>query len=804
MVQVLSRCSSVWLSIALGACAPVVGAPSGHILEKREDRITAMAAPVSSADGGVPERHCPKTKVLVTVVNPLPSPRTSASIVIALAEIRGKARFLEPQSTVVFDESSRIVMSQLVDTDGDERPDELLFQADFGASETKAFTLQCSPRRPPARETFKVYGRFARERHDDFAWENDRIAHRMYGPALESWAKEPLTSSGVDVWCKRTPRLVVNDWYMTDRYHEDNGEGADFYSVGKSRGCGGIGIWSSEKLHVSRNFVDSRVLANGPIRLIFELTYAPWDVGRVKVAEKKRITLDAGHRFDRFESTFHVDGDQTRLALAIGIARHEGGAASVDPRDGALVSWETLKKDNGHLGCAVVAPAGEVTDYRQTETDYLLMTATSPRVPSIYFAGFAWDRGGEVVDGTAWSQQVRNFANELAAPLSINLQVRTADPDRNKHRVSSWSSEMCETVMRRFPAGLVDKWEYDLGLVLRGFERAWRRTKNRKYMDYVRRTIDSLVDANGGIRGYVADSYNIDAINEGKVLFAVEGDTPAAKEKERYLRPLRLLRSQMQHQPRTKEGGFWHKGIYPHQMWLDGAYMAAPFLAEFAVRFDESPLLDDVASQILLLEKHLRDPNTGLLSHGWDESLQQRWANPQTGVSSQFWGRGMGWYAMAVVDVLEIMPPNHPARGALREVLQRLATAIARVQDPASGVWWQVLDAGGREKNFREASASAMFVYTVAKAVNLGWLDRGQYEPVVRRGYDGIIDEFVEVDPRGDVNLKSVCRVAGLGGYPYRDGSYAYYTSTEVVPNDPKGVGAFILASLELEQLLRE
>ena len=301
--------------------------------------------------------------VSVRVKNPLAAPRSSATIAIRLAEIRKLAPALDPAKTVVVDAAGQTLASQLVDMDGDESFDELVLQTDFGANEAKTFTVQAGSRRPFARADFKVYGRFVRERHDDFAWENDRVAHRMYGADLESWAKEPLTSSGVDVWAKRTSKLVVNDWYMVDDYHHDNGDGGDFYSVGKSRGCGGVGIWQNGKLHVSRNFVTSRVLANGPIRLVFELGYAPWDAGGVRVAETKRVILDAGQGFDRFESIFKVDGQDRALEVAVGIANHKGGAAQANAKGGWLRSWEPLKEPNGNLGCGVIV-AGQSADYR--------------------------------------------------------------------------------------------------------------------------------------------------------------------------------------------------------------------------------------------------------------------------------------------------------------------------------------------------------------------------------------------------------------------------------------------------------
>jgi unsaturated rhamnogalacturonyl hydrolase len=281
-------------------------------------------------------------------------------------------------------------------------------------------------------------------------------------------------------------------------------------------------------------------------------------------------------------------------------------------------------------------------------------------------------------------------------------------------------------------------------------------------------------------------------------LFSLLTYATEVKDKQRYTKALGSLRAQMQTHPRTSDGAFWHKKVYPNQMWLDGVFMTSPFLAEYAATFNEPALFNDVTKQILLAEKHMRDAKTGLLYHGWDERKEQRWANPKTGTSPEFWGRAVGWYAMGIVDTLTWLPKNHPQRAAVIAVLGRLAAAVAAVQDPPTGVWWQVLDAGTRAKNYREASASAMFVYALSKGVHNGWLDKARYEAVAARGYQGILKQFV-AEESGQVSLKSICKVAGLGGNPYRDGTYDYYTSTQVVTNDPKGVGAFILASTERE-----
>jgi unsaturated rhamnogalacturonyl hydrolase len=233
-------------------------------------------------------------------------------------------------------------------------------------------------------------------------------------------------------------------------------------------------------------------------------------------------------------------------------------------------------------------------------------------------------------------------------------------------------------------------------------------------------------------------------------------------------------------------------------MWLDGIYMASPFYAEFGKIFGEPAAFDDAAHQIILIERHTRDPKTGLLYHGWDESKQQRWANPETGCSPHFWGRAMGWYVMAIVDVLDYFPQDHPNRRDILAIFERLMTALESVQDKSTGLWYQVLDQGNRAGNYLEASGSCMFVYSIAKAVRLGYLAK-TYLDMARKGYQGILDHLIRVDEEGRVNLERICGVAGLGGNPYRDGSYEYYVSEKTVTNDYKGVGSFILASLETE-----
>jgi unsaturated rhamnogalacturonyl hydrolase len=357
----------------------------------------------------------------------------------------------------------------------------------------------------------------------------------------------------------------------------------------------------------------------------------------------------------------------------------------------------------------------------------------------------------------------------------------------------AWSVRMADSAIARYSPDQA-KWHYEHGLLLKSIEAVWRATGAVKYWHFIHDILDLFIDADGDIRTYQLEEYNLDQINPGKVLFPLWHSTGD----HRYVMALHRLRRQLANQPRTQSGGFWHKQIYPNQMWLDGIFMAAPFYAEYALTFNEPSGFDDVTHQIVLLAEHARDPQTGLLYHAWDESKQQQWANPLTGCSPHFWGRALGWYAMALVDVLDYLPRDHAARSTLIAILNQLVEAVAQVQDQTTGLWYQVLDQGSRAGNYLEASASCMFVYAIAKAVRKVYVPIEQLA-IAQRGYQGIISQLVSIDDRGGVNLAGVCSVAGLGGDPYRDGSYEYYVKEPVRTNDLKGVGPFMLAAVEME-----
>jgi unsaturated rhamnogalacturonyl hydrolase len=355
------------------------------------------------------------------------------------------------------------------------------------------------------------------------------------------------------------------------------------------------------------------------------------------------------------------------------------------------------------------------------------------------------------------------------------------------------AEQVTATVMNVWKDSFSSKWSYDQGVMLKGVEGVWNRTGDGKYFRYIQHSMDFYVDTEGQIKAYRQDEFNIDNVNNGKILLLLYKVT----NNEKYWKAATTLREQLRNHPRTSEGGFWHKKIYPFQMWLDGLYMGEPFYAEYAAFAHDDTAFNDIARQFVLMEKHLRDDKTGLLYHGWDESRQQKWADPVTGRSPNFWGRAMGWYGMALVDVLDYFPAYHPQRKALVAILNRFAAAVLKVQDVKTSLWWDVLNMPGKEKNYLEASASSMFVYTLAKGARLGYLP-GSYLVVAKKGYDGIVKNFIKAE-NGQTNLYGTVGVSGLGGDPYRDGSYEYYLSEKVVKNDAKGIGAFILASNEIE-----
>lgn len=371
-------------------------------------------------------------------------------------------------------------------------------------------------------------------------------------------------------------------------------------------------------------------------------------------------------------------------------------------------------------------------------------------------------------------------------------------------KIDPASAKLAESVMRQSPQGMgtdehSGRWGYEEGVLLDGMAAQWHTTANGDEFRYIKAAVDKYVMDDGSIKGYRADAHSLDEIEMGRSALLVYRVTQQA----RYYKAAKYIHDQLELQPRTTSGGYWHKQIYPNQMWLDGAFMAEPFRAEYAVTFQQPEEFNDIAKQLLLMDQHMRDAKTGLLRHGWDESKQMKWADPKTGLSPEAWGRAMGWYAMALVDVLDWFPADHPERPELIGALNRVAKGIVAYQDKKTGLWWQVLDKGSQKGNFTEASASSMFVYSLAKGVRMGYLPQTE-EAAASRGWKAIEATFIAAGSDGATTLNGTVKVGGLGGSPYRSGTFDYYIGEKTRVNDRKGVGAFLLAGSEMSQTTTE
>ena len=389
----------------------------------------------------------------------------------------------------------------------------------------------------------------------------------------------------------------------------------------------------------------------------------------------------------------------------------------------------------------------------------------------------------------------------LPAPMQAADNFRQPQDTETKasdNIYKTYARRFADSEMKRFP----EAWQLDHGKRLFfGYAQGvgccamlamWKDTGDRRYFDYVEQWADTLVNENGDIHLYDMSTYNLDFINSGKVLFPLYRETGKTK----YKKAMDLLIKQLSRHPRTLEGGFWHKLVYQHQMWLDGIYMASPFMAEYGATFDKPQWLDEAVRQIRLCHAYTYDAKTGLYYHAWDESKHQRWANPETGQSPNFWGRSIGWWFMAMVDVLDFLPENHEGRADILSYIRNLAETLPKYQDK-DGLWYQVLDQPEREGNFPEASVTSQFMYAYAKAVNKGYIDR-KYRAVAEKAFNGIKSKLLVENPDGTLTLTRCCQVGGLGGHPYRDGSFEYYIGEKMRDNDAKATGPYIMGCLEL------
>jgi len=336
------------------------------------------------------------------------------------------------------------------------------------------------------------------------------------------------------------------------------------------------------------------------------------------------------------------------------------------------------------------------------------------------------------------------------------------------------------------------RWNYENGLILYAVRGASKRHLGCAHDSALQSIAEALVSPDGSIIGYRVDEFNLDQINAGKFVLAMYKDTGD----ERFRIAAGKLMDQLARHPRTPSGSYWHKKIYPNQIWLDGLYMFGPFCARYAAEFSAPALFQDICAQFFHARDAMRDRATGLYFHAMDESRLMGWANPGTGLSPHIWGRAVGWLSMALIDILDWLPESHRDRLAIIAMFKDLMRSVVEVQD-GSGLWYQILDMAGEPGNYLEESASAMFAYSLFKGMRTGMLQPVVFAEPAERTLAGIRDRFLSRDVDGRIHVGGICKVAGLGGNPYRDGSYTYYMSEPVVSDDYKGTGPLILALSE-------
>jgi unsaturated rhamnogalacturonyl hydrolase len=383
----------------------------------------------------------------------------------------------------------------------------------------------------------------------------------------------------------------------------------------------------------------------------------------------------------------------------------------------------------------------------------------------------------------------------LVTAMTCGIKVPGSKVSQNE---SKWSVKMANTVLAKSDSLIyyVDrnpKWAYDVAFLGMAIDRMGN--ADVRYSKYMENWVNHFVRPDGSVIDYKVTEYNLDRILPGRNIITVYKRNQDPK----YKIALDNFIEQLKTHPKTNSGGYWHKKIYPWQMWLDGIFMASTYMAQYAKEFNSPEWFDVACMQTKMIYEKTLDPGSGLLMHAWDESRSQKWCDSETGKSHYPWSRAMGWYVLAIEDILEYLPENHPDRVALISILQKTCDALMKVRDPKTGLWYQVLNKGGREGNYLEGSGSAMYTYAFARGANKGYLNKS-YLAVANNAFDSILKELITVDRNGKVTMHNICGGCGLGGNPYRDGSYEYYVSEKRVDNDTKGVAPFIMAALELDR----
>lgn len=736
--------------------------------------------------------------------------------------------------------SGQTLPSQLIDRDGDGQKDSLFLAPDFTAGASQELQIlrgepAISVQLTQAEISEKTGGQWQDSKYIGGTFQNVKTLTpppqytdhsefiRYEGPGIESdkvgyriyldWR------NGFDIFGNKTGKPILHqvglDGYKS--YHEPQEWGMDVLKVGKSLGAGGFGYWNGEAVELVSKLSGhtATIIENGPLYSALTIDYKDWQVAGKTLNLKAHLSMSAGSRLLQNRLTFSQPLDN----LAIGLVKLPDTEVITGTLESSghtftyLATYGKQSIDGANLGMALLFKRGKLEKLTSDANSHVAVMNVSGQHLEYYLLG-AWQHE---LNGIQNQQQFIEYLQQEAEKLTLTprLTLKTAfsqtqiEQPLTSERALQWSTRYADSDLTR-QAGQYywggwdterDRpitFEYTTGFLVQAYDDLHQVVAKPEYQAVVTKMADSFVQPDGTIHSYDASKFNIDSIVSGVVLLRMFEKTGEKK----YQLAADKLRAQLKDHPKTQNGVFWHKKIYPHQLWLDGVYMGMPYLAYYSQLFENGASLDQVVHEFEVTRDMLRDPATGLYFHAWDESKSMNWADPATGRSKFFWSRGIGWLSMALLDVLDHIPETSTElRQPLLSMIPELADALLRYQDPASGVWWQITDKAGERGNYLESSGSSMFVYFLAKAQNKGYLSGPQYRDATIKGYQGLLNEFVLVHPDQSISLTKMVQVAGLGAG--RDGSYHYYMSEPIYRNDSKGSAAFIMAGVQVSKLLK-
>jgi unsaturated rhamnogalacturonyl hydrolase len=744
----------------------------------------------------------------------------------------------------------KVYPSQIIDRDGDGQTDGILLSADFAPAETKSFVISANPavkkpllkKQTQAEISIKEGGIWKGKEYIGGAFKNvDRVTPppqysdhsfwiRYEGPGIESdkvaYRVYLDWRNGFDIFGKKVNEPVLQkvgqDGY--DSYHHNADWGVDVLKVGKSLGMGGYGFWNGKSVDLVSQ-TDSReaiITNNGDIYSAFKINYKAWQVNKEKVDLDAHLSMNAGSRLVNVK----LKASKQLPNLAIGLVKHPGTTLLEGNQNISGYAWtyvaswgkQSLSGVDDHLGMAVIFRRDDRAQQTQDETSYVSVMKDKGGELEYYFVA-AWEHE---LNGIKTEAEFKAYLDREVERLTKAPRVRfesALSKNAKKNPVTAesaldWSKRLADSELQRKTLKYhyqgwdeyrkrPGKFEYDVvGMQINALQELDSVAPNQAYRDALVSVTGSYIADDGHIHTFEPDLFSIDLTKPGDMVITLEQRTGEKK----YRIAVDFLRERLKLHPRTSEGAFWHRVTYPYQLWMDGVYMGIPFLARYAATYETGKQQHDsfkeAVHEFTIARDHLRDPATGLYYHAWDESKKAQWADKETGRASQFWSRGVGWYAMALVDVLDYLPESETElRKTMLDIVKELAADLRRYQDSETKTWWQITNKPGGIANYRESTASAMFTYFYAKAINKGYLP-DSYRDLAVQSYQGMINEFVTVHADGRISMDDQCLVAGLGFG--RDGSYDYYMTERIVSNDPKGNTPFILAGIEIYKLLKK